>query len=263
MRVALSIAGFDPSGGAGTLADIKTFAALGCFGVAGITSLTYQNTLGVFGASHQTADVLRAQVEPLQTDFRISAVKIGMLPTPEIIHFVAQFISSHRLSNIVLDPVIRSTSGHDLIDDHALTAIIRELLPLATVVTPNMAEAERMTGLSVTSLDEMRRAGEKILTMGAPAVLVKGGHLSDQASDLLLDGVRSRVYHAERVDTSNTHGTGCTLSSAIAALLARGHDLQTAIEGAKQYLLEALKSAPSLGHGAGPLNHMVQIKGAD
>jgi hydroxymethylpyrimidine kinase/phosphomethylpyrimidine kinase len=262
MRVALTIAGFDPSGGAGTLADIKTFAALGCFGVAGITSLTYQNTLGVYGASHQTPEILRAQLEPLHSDFRIAAVKLGMLPTQEIIHFVAKFIASHRLTNVVLDPVVRSTSGHDLIDDRALGAIIRELLPLATVVTPNMAEAERMTGLHVTTLDEMRSAGEKILSMGARAVLVKGGHLTDQASDLLLEGVTTRLYHAERVETKNTHGTGCTLSSAIAALLARGLDLQTSIDGAKQYLLEALKTAPAIGHGAGPLNHMVQIKAA-
>jgi hydroxymethylpyrimidine/phosphomethylpyrimidine kinase len=262
MRVVLTIAGFDPSGGAGTLADIKTLAALGCFGVAGITSLTYQNTLGVYGASHQSPEVLRAQIEPLYSDFVISAVKLGMLPTPGIIQLVAEFIRSHQLGNVVLDPVVRSTSGHDLIDDDALQVIIQELMPLATLVTPNMAEAERMTGLRVTTLEEMRVAGEKLLAMGARAVLVKGGHLPDEASDLLLDGDTTRLYHAERVETTNTHGTGCTLSAAIAALLARGHTLQTAIEGAKQYLLEALKSAPPLGHGAGPLNHMVQIKGS-
>lgn len=262
MRVVLSIAGFDPSGGAGTLADIKTFAALGCFGVAGITSVTYQNTLGVYGASHQTPDVLRSQIEPLHSDFRISAVKLGMLPTPGIIREVAEFISRHRLGNVVLDPVVRSTTGHDLIDDQALKLIIKELLPLASVVTPNMAEAERMTDLRVTTLDEMRAAGEKLVAMGARAVLVKGGHLPDQATDVLLVGHESRIYHAERIETRNTHGTGCTLSSAIAALLARGHNLETAIEGAKLYLLEALRSAPAIGHGAGPLNHMVQIKGA-
>jgi hydroxymethylpyrimidine kinase/phosphomethylpyrimidine kinase len=263
MRVVLTIAGFDPSGGAGTLADIKTFAALGCFGVAAVTSLTFQNTLGVYGAAHQSASVVRAQIEPLLSDFEISSVKLGMLPTPEAIELVADIIRERRLSNVVLDPVIRSTSGHDLIGDDALALIIRQLLPLATVVTPNMAEAERMTGLSVTTLDEMKSAGERLLEMGARAVLVKGGHLPKEATDILIEPQGTRLYHAARVETTNTHGTGCTLSSAIAALLAREHDLETAIDGAKHYLLEALRHAPPVGHGAGPLNHMVQIKGAE
>ena len=260
MQVVLTIAGFDPSGGAGILADIKTFAALGCYGTACITSLTYQNTRGVYGAAHQTPDEVRAQLDPLQSDFSISAVKLGMLPTPGVIRAVSEFIRTHGYGNVVLDPVVRSTSGHDLIDDEALGVIMSELMPLARVVTPNMAEAERMTGLTVGTLDEMRVAGERLLEMGARAVLVKGGHLPEEASDLLLEGGGSRLYRGERIDTKNTHGTGCTLSSAIAALLAKGTDLHSAIAGAKEYLNEALRAAPQIGHGAGPLNHMVQIK---
>lgn len=260
MRVVLTIAGFDPSGGAGILADIKTFAALGCFGVAAVSSLTFQNTLAVFGSSHQSADVLRAQIDPILADMNVAAVKVGMLPTRETIDVVASAIERHHLKNVVLDPVIRSTSGYDLIDDEAVRFIIERLFPLADVITPNMAEAERLTGLTVTSLEEMRSAGLRLLEMGARAVLVKGGHLRDEASDLLIEGDTTRLFHSPRVETRNTHGTGCTLSSAIAALLARGYDMGTSIDGAKQYLLEALRTAPEIGHGAGPLNHMVHIR---
>lgn len=259
MRVVLTIAGFDPSGGAGILADIKTFAALGCFGTAAVTSLTFQNTLGVYGSSHQSADVLKAQIEPILADFDVAALKIGMLPTRETIDVVADTVQRHHLKNIVLDPVIRSTSGYDLIDDAAAKHIVERLFPLASVITPNMAEAERLTGMSVTTLDEMLAAGTRLLEMGSRAVLVKGGHLTGDASDVLVDENGYRHFHSSRVETRNTHGTGCTLSSAIAALLARGYDLATAIDGGKQYLIAALRSAPDIGHGAGPLNHMVQL----
>lgn len=255
MQVALSIAGFDPSGGAGVLADIKTFAAFGCFGVAAITSLTSQNTMAVHGAAHQSAGTLRMQIDPVVSDFDIAAVKTGMLPTREAIEIVAQSIEQHALPNVIVDPVIRSTSGYDLIDEAAMRFLLERLLPLACVITPNMAEAERLTGLEVSDLDGMKRAAEKIHQMAAGAVLVKGGHLPDEATDVLFDGAEFRIFRAAKIATRNTHGTGCTLSAAIAALLAKGCEIPEAIVKAKSYLESAMRSAPNLGHGHGPLNH--------
>ena len=261
MLVVLSIAGFDPSGGAGVLADIKTFSAFGCFGTAAITSLTSQNTVAVYGAVHQSAETLRAQIEPVVSDFTIAAVKTGMLPTRETIEVTAEMIEQHSLPNVVVDPVIRSTSGYDLIDETAMRFLIERLLPLAKVITPNMAEAERLTGFEVNDLDGMKRAAERIYELAQPkirnqAVLVKGGHLPNEATDVLFDGNEFQLFRAEKIATRNTHGTGCTLSSAIAALLANGFEILEAITKAKQYLEAALRSAPNLGHGAGPLNHL-------
>jgi hydroxymethylpyrimidine/phosphomethylpyrimidine kinase len=265
MLTVMSIAGFDPSGGAGALADIKTFAAMGCFGTAAVTSLTFQNTVAVYGASHQTADALRSQIEPVINDFEIAAVKIGMTPTRELIEAVAEIVEIKRLSNVVVDTVIRSTSGYDLIDEDAIGAMIERLLPLADVITPNMAEAERLTGLEAQDLDGMKRAARRIHEMSsAPklrrmarrAVLVKGGHMKDEATDVLFDGREFQIFRAPKIATRETRGTGCTLSSAIAALLARGYDIPEAIARAKQYLSEILRAAPDLGRGARPLNHM-------
>ncbi len=266
MLVALSIAGFDPSGGAGVLADIKTFSAMGCFGTAAISSITFQNTVAVYGASHQTAAVLRSQIEPIINDFTIAAVKTGMLPSGETIEVAAEAIERHSLPNVVVDPVIRSTSGYDLIDENAIKFLTERLLPLADVITPNMAEAERLTGFEVRDLEGMRKAARQIHEMccrrpvrssARRAVLVKGGHLSGEATDILDDGVEVRIFRAPRILTRNTHGTGCTLSSAIAALLAKGVSIPEAVEGAKRYLEKALLTAPEIGHGAGPLNHPV------
>jgi hydroxymethylpyrimidine/phosphomethylpyrimidine kinase len=191
MQVVLTIAGFDPSGGAGVLADIKAIAAHGCFGAAAITSLTYQNTQAVYGASHQSAETVSAQVEPVLKDFTVAAVKTGMLPTREIIATVAELIAKHALPNFVLDPVIRSTSGFDLIDEAAMQALRKHLLPLADLITPNMAEAERLTGLRVTTLEEMHAAARAIHEQCGRAVIVKGGHLPDEAVDVLFDGIRT------------------------------------------------------------------------
>jgi len=269
MRTVISIAGFDPSGGAGTLADIKTFAAFGCFGAAAITSLTFQNTTAVYGAAHQSADVLRSQIEPIVRDFQIAAVKTGMLPTRETIEVAAEIIENHALPNVVVDPVIRSTSGFDLIDEAAMEFLVERLLPLADVITPNMAEASRLTGLEVEDLDGMKRAAERIHRMCSTvseqrearrAVLVKGGHLETEATDVLFDGREFHLFRAPKIATRNTHGTGCTLSSAIAALLARGHEINEAVAQAKRYLTEAIRAAPDIGHGAGPLNHLHQYR---
>lgn len=270
MRVVLTIAGFDPSGGAGTLADIKTFAACGCFGVAAITSLTAQNTQAVYDAHHQPAEVVRAQIAPLLEDFDIAAVKLGMLPNREIIETVAEILTTHKLPNIVLDPVIRSTSGYDLIDDAALAALVEHLLPLAAIITPNLPEAERLTGLTVCGLAGMRQAAKTIRQQFATrnpqvAILIKGGHLpvaaaEAEAIDLYDDGQSERWVRAPKIATRNTHGTGCTLSSAIAAGLALGDEMPLAVQRAKEYVSAAIRTAPNLGHGAGPLNHWFPIE---
>lgn len=254
--VVMTIAGLDPSAGAGILADIKTISAFGCYGVAAVTSLTFQNTQGVFGAHHQTSDVVRNQIEPLFDDFDIAAIKTGMLPGAEIIEEVAAIISSRAVPHIVVDPVIRSTSGHDLIDGKALGALIRNLFPLASVVTPNALEAERITGIPISDSSSMQRAAEAIFTLGPRAVLVKGGDLdTEAATDLLIDADGFAVNSTQRVPSKNTHGTGCTLASAIACLLACGLSLRESIPISKRYINEAISAAPGLGRGHGPLNH--------
>ena len=254
--VVMTIAGFDPSAGAGILADIKTISAFGCYGVAAVTSLTFQNTQGVFGAQHQSGDVVRSQIEPLFDDFEIAAIKTGMLPTAEIIEEVASIISSCAVPHIVVDPVIRSTSGHDLIDEKALDALIRKLFPLASVVTPNALEAERITNIPISDLSSMQRAAEVVFALGPRSALVKGGDLDmNAATDLLIDTDGFAVNSTRRVPSKNTHGTGCTLAAALACLLARGLPLREAIPVAKRYINEAISDAPGLGRGHGPLNH--------
>lgn len=254
--VVLTIAGLDPSGGAGIVADIKTIFALGCFPAAALTSITYQNTTGVFGAEHQTAETLRAQVEPVISDLNVVAAKTGMLPTAEIVAEVARLFSEAQLPAPVVDPVMVSTSGHDLIGDEAFQILKTRLLRVARVVTPNIPEAERLAGRSIENEADMRRAAAEIKSMGAPAVLVKGGHraIQQQAIDVLLDEDGSFVeFREEYIDVGEIHGSGCTLSAAIAAGLGKGMTLEDAIRAAKNYVTEAIKSAPRIGHGARPL----------
>lgn len=257
--VALTVAGFDPSGGAGVVADVKTFTAFGCFATAAVTSLTYQNTTGVFGAAHQTAEAVRRQVLPVVEDFRVAALKTGMLPTREVIGEVARLVREAPLPAPVVDPVVRSTSGFDLIDDEALRALVNELLPLARLVTPNIPEAERITGLAIRDEGEMRLAAARMRELGAPAVLIKGGHLTADALDLLDEGESISLFRAERVETTSTHGTGCTLAAAIAACLARGLPLAESVGAAKRFVTEAIRRAPGLGHGHGPVNHGIEV----
>jgi hydroxymethylpyrimidine/phosphomethylpyrimidine kinase len=258
LPVTLSIAGFDPSGGAGLVADIKTFTAFGCFATAAVTSLTFQNTTGVFGASHQTAHTVREQVLPILDDFAVAAAKTGMLPTREVIAEVARLCRATSLPAPVVDPVVRSTSGYDLIDDEALRALVGELLPLARVVTPNIPEAERITGLKIEGERGMRDAARRIREMGARAVLVKGGHLEGEALDLLDDRGAVEIFRAARIETTSTHGTGCTLSAAICAGLAHGLSLVESIAEAKRFVTRAIQHAPGLGHGHGPVNAVMR-----
>jgi hydroxymethylpyrimidine kinase/phosphomethylpyrimidine kinase len=254
--VVMTIAGFDPSAGAGILADIKTMSAFGCYGVAAVTSLTLQNTQGVFGAYHQQREVVRGQVEPLFDDFNIAAVKTGMLPGIEVIEEVTDLIRAKNIEHLVVDPVVRSTSGFDLIDDKALDALITRLIPLAAVVTPNAVEAERITGIHIKDIATMEKAAVAILALGPSAVLIKGGDVrAEEATDLLLDSNGLVMFSTKRAHSRNTHGTGCTLASALACLLAQGRTLRDSVSIAKQYVYEAILSAPGLGQGHGPLNH--------
>jgi hydroxymethylpyrimidine kinase/phosphomethylpyrimidine kinase len=263
--VALTIAGFDPSGGAGVVADIKTFTAFGCFAAAAVTSLTFQNTTGVFGVANQSAETVRRQVLPVVEDLQIAGLKTGMLPTREIISEVARLLRETALGETapVVDPVVRSTSGHDLIDDDALDALRRELLPLARVATPNVPEAERITGMRIAGEADMRRAASLMRDMGARAVLVKGGHLAGDALDLLDDEGRVRLYRASRIETDSTHGTGCTLAAAVAACLARGLSLADAVEAAKRFVTAAIRRAPGLGRGFGSVRHDIAVEFTD
>lgn len=271
-KVALTIAGLDPSGGAGIIADIKTFSAFGCFPAAAITSITFQNTVGVFGAVHQTAEIVRGQVEPILQDFEISALKSGMLPTCEIIEEVARLVKENDLKNFVVDPVVRSTSGFDLIDDEALRVLIKKLFPLADIITPNIPEAERIAWMKIANVEDIREAAKLMQSMGARNVLIKGGHLFEvksekgkvesenrMARDFLFIGDKLQIFEAEFIETKATHGTGCTLAAAITANLAKGKSLTEAVGISKRFVTEAIRTAPNLGHGHSPINHFAEI----
>ncbi len=259
--VVLTIAGCDPSGGAGIIADLKTFTTLGCWATAALTSLTFQNTQGVFGARHQTAATVRAQIVPVVRDFTIAAVKTGMLPTRAIIRTVARLCRELALPAPVVDPVVRSTSGYDLIDDAALRALMRELVPLARIITPNLPEAERLTGLPIRDEAGLLRAAHALRDLGARAVLVKGGHLPGRAEhpeavDILVEeNGATTILRGAWIDSHDTHGTGCTLAAALAAYLAHGADLLTATRRAKAFVAAAIRQAPGLGRGHGPVQH--------
>jgi hydroxymethylpyrimidine kinase/phosphomethylpyrimidine kinase len=251
--IVLTIAGLDPSGGAGIVADIKTIAALGCFPAAALTSITYQNTTGVFGAEHQTAATLRAQVEPIVQDLNVAGAKTGMLPTAEIVAEVARLFAERNLPAPVVDPVVVATSGDVLIDDEAFQILKTKLFPLARVVTPNIPEAEKLAGFPIHTEADMRRAAETIQSLGARAVLVKGGHRGDAVDILLSDDGTFTEFRSEYLDVGEVHGSGCTLSAAIAACLGKGMTLEEAVGAAKEYVTNAIRSASRIGRGAMPL----------
>ena len=255
----LSIAGSDSSGGAGIQADLKTMAALGCYGMTAITALTAQNTQGVRAIHGVPPQMLRDQIDAVVEDVGVDAVKIGMLHAPEIVLTLAAAIDRHALKNVVLDPVMVATSGAVLIDNPAIALLVRELFPRSMLVTPNLDETALLVGRSVRNPDDMERAAHELLTKGAHAVLIKGGHLAgDTVIDLLLtaEGV-THWMQAPRIYSGNTHGTGCTLSSAIAAALALGQPLLESVETARAYVRAALLAGAKVktGRGSGPLNH--------
>ena len=260
--IAMTIAGSDSGGGAGIQADLKTFAALGVYGTSVLTAITAQNTQGVTGIHEIPVELVRAQIEAVISDIGADAVKTGMLSSTELITTVAEEVRRLELSTLVVDPVMVAKGGDRLLREDAVEALRTKLLPLATVVTPNGPEAEVFTGVRVRNLEGARRAAEKIVEMGAGSVVVKGGHLTGgEAIDIFYDGTGFRELRAPRIDTRNTHGTGCTFASAIAAGLAKGLALEEAVGQAKEYVTEAIRANFDVGHGHGPLNHFYRLWG--
>jgi hydroxymethylpyrimidine/phosphomethylpyrimidine kinase len=258
MRIALTIAGSDSGGGAGIQADLKTFQRFGVFGTSAITAITAQNTRGVSSWDAVSPELVRAQIDAVAEDLFPSAFKTGMLASAAVASIVAAAIRDHSLQNYVLDPVMVATSGDVLFEPDAIEIIRRELVPQAALVTPNLHEAAILTGEKIDDEDSMARAAEILVNdMGAQAALVKGGHLDsgNRVVDVLYDG-DIRTFRGQRLDTTNTHGTGCTLSAAITAQLAKGESLHAAVRRAIDYVHNAIASAPGLGSGHGPLNHL-------
>ena len=260
MHTALTIAGSDSGGGAGIQADLKTFAAHRVFGTCAITAVTAQNTLGVTMWRAVASDLVTAQIEAVAGDLGVDAVKVGMLANAAIVEAVAAAIAELDLPHVVVDPVMIAKGGDRLLEEEAVAAIRAELLPLAHVVTPNVPEAEVLSGRTIRSVDDMRAAGERILELGPRVVLVKGGHLEGPESiDVVCTAHEVFELRRPRIDTRHTHGTGCTLSSAIAANLALGLDDRSALSRARDYLDGAIRHAPGLGRGHGPLGHFWQL----
>jgi hydroxymethylpyrimidine/phosphomethylpyrimidine kinase len=256
VKVALTIAGSDSGGGAGIQADLRTFAAHGLHGTSAITAVTAQNTVAVVDYVALDPRMVVAQIDAVASDIPLAAVKTGMLANRAIVEAVAEALARLRLPHLVVDPVMVAKSGDRLLDPAAEAAYRERLLPLADVVTPNLAEAEALLGRPVRSLEAMAEAARDLHAQGPRAVVVKGGHLEGDPVDVFFDGRRMERLPAPRIATRNTHGTGCTLSAAIAARLALGHELLEAVRGAKAYLTEALRGAYTLGRGAGPVDHL-------
>jgi hydroxymethylpyrimidine/phosphomethylpyrimidine kinase len=257
--ILLTIAGFDPSCGAGVAADLKTFAAHNCYGVAAITALTVQSTQGVKSVHATPAAQLRAQLDELAADISIAAVKIGMLANRGNAVAVTEFLDKHKFARVVLDPVFRPTAGNeDLLDTAGLKFVRDELLKRVSVITPNMPEAEFLTGMEVKDLNAMKTAGQKLVEMGARAVVVTGGHL-EKPIDVLCEGSEVETFGGDHVKSPNTHGSGCTFSSAIAAQLALGLQLREAVILAKAYVTKAIEKSYQIGKGAGPLNQLYRF----
>ena len=255
MKTVLTIAGTDPTGGAGAQADLKTFMAHKVYGMSIITALVAQNTLGVKDIMDVTPHFLEEQFQCVFEDIYPDAVKIGMVSQPELIHKIVEQLKKYQAKNIVVDPVMVSTSGSRLLADRALEALKNELIPLSCIITPNIPEAEVLVNHPIQSKEDMIQAAKEIQQWYQGAILIKGGHFEQRADDLLV--IDEQVYwlECEHIDNPNTHGTGCTLSSAIASHLALGYDLKTSVEKAKAYITGALKANLDLGHGSGPLNH--------
>ena len=262
MKTALTIAGSDCSGGAGIQADIKTMTMNGVYAMSCITALTAQNTTGVTGIMEVSPEFLEKQIDAVFTDIFPDAVKIGMVSSPELIEVIAERLQFYKAGNIVVDPVMVATSGSKLISDDAVEVLIEKLMPLSTVVTPNIPEGEILSGMKITSKEEMEEAASRISEKhgGKVSVLLKGGHSICDADDLLYSDGGAKWYQGKRIDNPNTHGTGCTLSSAIAANLALGKTLSESVQNAKIYISEALSAGLDLGKGSGPLMHNYALK---
>ncbi|MGH2723965.1 MAG: bifunctional hydroxymethylpyrimidine kinase/phosphomethylpyrimidine kinase [Actinomycetota bacterium] len=251
----MTIAGSDSGGGAGIQADLKTFQALGVWGMSAITAVTVQNTKGVSGYEELSPETVGDQVRAVVTDIGVDAAKTGMLASAPIIEAVADAVAETRVPNLVVDPVFVSKHGHSLLREDAVDALRTRILPLAALVTPNLPEAAGLSGLEVRTEEDMERSGRAILDLGPTAVLVKGGHLEgDRVTDLLVTADGSEPLTAERIDTPHTHGTGCVLSAAIAAYLARGEDLREAVARGKEFVTEAIRAALEIGQGIGPVD---------
>jgi len=259
MKKVLTIAGSDCSGGAGIQADLKTFAAHGLYGMSVITAVTAQNTQGVFAVQDISRDVIAKQIEAIFDDIKVDGVKIGMVSQVQTIEVIAEQLRCYSPQIIVLDPVMVSKSGYHLLNPEAEATLIKELLPLAMVVTPNIPEAEIMTKMSISTLQQMEQSAKAIYQMGAKNVLLKGGHLEIEATDILYDGQKFSYFSSPRIPTKNTHGTGCTLSSAITSNLALGYTLYQAVVRAKEYITIAIEHSLSIGKGVGPTHHFYTL----
>lgn len=260
MKKILTIAGSDPSGGAGIQADLKTITVHGMYGMSAITALTAQNTTGVYGVLEASPEFVAQQIDCIFEDIRPDAVKIGMVSNAEIIHVIADRLTAYKAENIVVDPVMVATSGGRLMQDSAFEALVSELLPLGNVITPNIPEAEVLSGIEIHSVEDMLKAAEIIGKTMQGAVLVKGGHLTESADDLLWTEREICWLRGEHIETENTHGTGCTLSSAIACGLADGYSVEESVRRAKEFITGAIADGLDLGRGNGPLNHMYLLQ---
>ena len=260
MKVALTIAGSDSGGGAGIQADLKTFSALGVFGTSAITSLTAQNTVCVKGIYDISPDFIGLQIDAVAKDIGVDAAKTGMLSSPEIVIKVSEKIKQHRIKKLVVDPVMVAKSGDYLLRPEARDALVNRLLPLAHVITPNTEEAKVLTGIKIKNVSDMKKAARKMIKMGIKNVVIKGGHLTGNALDLFYDGKEFIEYPSERIDTKNTHGTGCTFSAAITAELAKGENLKDAVRTAKDYITNAIRQSLNIGKGHGPTHHFASLQ---
>lgn len=260
MKVVLSIAGSDSSGGAGIQADLKTMTAHKVYGMTAITALTAQNTTGVTAILESTPEFLGQQIEACLSDIPCDAAKIGMLPSADQVRVVHEKLTKFKVKNLVLDPVMVATSGSSLMKDETAEVMAKLLFPISRVITPNIPEAQTLTGLNVSTREDMEKAAKELGDTYGCAVLVKGGHSIEDACDVLYEEGEFIWFNGKRIDSSNTHGTGCTLSSAIASNLALGKSLTDSITSAKKYVADAIESGLNLGKGSGPLDHMVNIK---
>ena len=261
---AMTIAGSDSGGGAGIQADLKTFGAMGVFGTSAITTVTAQNTLGVQSVFEMPTEMIAAQIDSIVSDIGADAVKTGMLSSSDIINTVAERLAFHELTTAVIDPVMVASTGAPLLRDEAVATMRDTLLPLALIVTPNTREARILTGMEVNTVEDARAAARVLVNeLGARNAIVKGGHVEGDATDVLYDGSTYTTFTAQRIETTNTHGTGCTLGSAIAAGLAKGLDLPDAVGQAKDYVTEAIRTSFPIGSGHGPLNHFHRLWGME